>query len=73
MKLKTIWTMPACTLQEKLHRTGEWALRGIAHRLPARLKYWVFIDVGAATIGPNETVPSVYYIDVLQRMEGGPR
>ena len=41
MRLTTIWTLPACTLREKLRRTGEWALIKIAHRLPtasARLK-----------------------------------
>jgi len=69
MKLKTIWTMPACTLREKLHRTGEWSMRGIAHRLPARLKYWVFIDVGAANIRSDEIVPDVRYTEILQRME----
>jgi hypothetical protein len=73
MKLRTIWTMPACTLREKLRRTGEWALRKIAHHTPARLKYWIFIDVAAANINRDEVVPNVRYIDILQRMDGAPR
>jgi hypothetical protein len=67
MRLTTIWTLPACTLREKLHRTGGWALIKIAHRLPTALKYRVFIDVGAANMR-NDVVPEVTYMVILQRM-----
>ena len=72
MTLRTIWTMPACSLREKLNRTGEWAMRKLAHHTPARLKYWIFIDVGAANMR-NDVVPEVTYTTILQRMDGAPR
>lgn len=67
MRFWTIWTIPAVSLRERLARTGEWALRGVAHRLPRRLAYWSFIDTGVRYIQPHETVPEVYYTDLLQR------
>jgi hypothetical protein len=73
MKLKTIWTMPAMSLRERFGRTYDLVLIKLAHHLPASLKYRVFLDVGAANIRPDETVPSVYYFDILQRMEVGRR
>lgn len=72
MKLTTIWTLRGMRLRERFNRTGEWALRGIAHRLPRRLAYWSFIDSGVRAIG-DDVVPDARYVDLLQRLDGGPR
>lgn len=69
MKLTTIWTIPAMTVRERLHRTGEAITRSVAHRLPRRLAYWSFIDTAARHIGVNEVVPEVRVMDVLKRAE----
>lgn len=66
MKFTTIWTS-GYPLSEKLHRTGEWAMRGIAHRLPRRLAYWSFVDTGVRQIAGNEIVPEVPYTTLLER------
>ena len=67
MKLLTIWTLPACSLREKLYRTSDWAWATAAHHLPRRLAYWSFIDSGARLIHSNEIVPEVHYTDLLAR------
>lgn len=67
MKLSTIWTLRGMTLRERLNRTGEWAVRGLAHRLPRRLAYWSFIDTGVRHIGPSEEVPAVPFTVILER------
>jgi len=67
MRLKTIWTLRGMTLRERLNRTGEAAIRSIAHRLPRRLAYWSFIDSGVRYMRSDEIVPEVYYTDLLQR------
>jgi hypothetical protein len=55
------------SLRERLNRTGEWAMRGIAHRLPRRLAYWSFIDTGSRYMRTDEIVPEVPYMDLLKR------
>jgi hypothetical protein len=67
VKFWTIWTMRAMSLRERLNRTGEWVLRGVAHRLPRRLAYWSFIDTGVRYMHGDEVVPEVTYTDLLQR------
>ena len=71
MKLTTIWTIPAMTLRERLNRTGEWGWRELAHRLPRRLAYWSFIDSGVRAMRPNDVVPEVRYMDLLERISKG--
>ena len=73
MKLTTIWTLPAMSLGERLMRTGDLAMQEIARRLPKRIRYWVFIQVGVQATKPHEVVTEMLYVDVLQRAEGGPR
>lgn len=71
MRLTTIWTIPAMTLRERLNRTGEWALRGIAYRIPQRLAYHVLIDQGARYTHRHKSavIPKVRYMDVLKDAE----
>jgi hypothetical protein len=68
MRLTTIWTIRAMTLRERLHRTGEWALREMAYRMPRRLAYWSFIDTGARyTANDNLPIPEITYFTILER------
>ena len=60
-------------LRERLNRTGEYALREIAHRLPRRLAYWSFIDSGVRAMPDDQVVPEARYMDLLERLEGGPK
>jgi len=74
MSLLHIWTIPACTVREKLHRTADWGLRWVAHLMPRRLAYWVLIDVGVKAIEqmpPTQVVPEVTFFDVLERTGEG--
>lgn len=67
MKLKTVWTMDAMSLRERLNRTGQIVLQKIAHHLPRKLAYWSYIDTGARYIGPKDVVPQILYMDILER------
>jgi hypothetical protein len=72
MRLTTIWTMPNMTLAERIRRTVDLAAQTAAVRLPKRVRYWAFIQQGAAGIPPNAIVPEVRFMDVLARIPGGP-
>lgn len=67
MRLGTIWTVPAMSLQERVHRTIEWGWATAAHRLPRRLAYWSLIDTGVRHIRSNEVVPEVEFTTILER------
>jgi len=71
MRFMTIWTMPAMTLREKIARTGEWVMRGVAHRLPRRLAYWSYIDTTVRHLKSDEVVPEVPAMTILGRMDCG--
>jgi len=73
MELTTIWTLPAMTLAERVRRTADLAAQKIARRVPARVRYWVFIQVGSAAIRADEIVPDARFMDLLARTDGGPR
>lgn len=68
MKLRTIWTLRGMSVRERLNRTGEVMVQGLAHRLPRRLAYWSFIDTGGRHIQGYEVVPEVRYTDLLARL-----
>ena len=69
MRFKTIWTIPAMTLAERLRRTRDWAAWKIAAALPLNIRYWVVIQmVGKATMdSPN--VPATTLTDILRNIE----
>jgi hypothetical protein len=69
MRLRTIWTIPAMPIRERLNRTADVVLLAIAHRLPRGLAYWSFIDTGVRNMLPDDVVPDVKYGDILSRME----
>lgn len=71
--MHTIWTMPAATVGERLRRTGDRFAQIAAARLPKRVRYWTFIQVGAKAMPDDAIVPEAYFVDLLARAEGGPR
>lgn len=71
MRLRTIWTIPAMSLTERLRRTRDALTLSAAHRLPRRLAYWSLVDTGARHMKADEEVPAVTYMDVLERAGEG--
>lgn len=65
MRFTTIWTLPAMTFGERLHRTGEWAAMRVAWVLPRRVLYWAAVRA-AVRVEPS-TDPSG--VTVAQMME----
>lgn len=68
MRLRTIWTIPAMSLTERLHRTSEWFWLTAARHIPERLAYWSFVVHGTRYIADNEVVPEVGYMELFERM-----
>lgn len=66
MKLSTIWTIPACTLREKLRRTRDWAAQQVAARLPLRVRYWATIQELAYATAKSPNVPATSLDRVLR-------
>jgi hypothetical protein len=65
MRLLTIWTIPACSFQERLSRTRDWAAMKIGSHLPQRVKFWVTIqELGHATATSQE-VPATTLTEIL--------
>ena len=73
MKLTTIWTLPAMSLGERIRRTADLAAQTAASKLPARIRYWTFIQVGSKAMPADAIVPDVLFMDLLKNAEGGPR
>lgn len=72
LKFTTIWTMPTLSLSERLSRTADWAARTAAAHLPARIRYWTFIQVGSEAMAPDAIVPDAKFMDLLKNAKGGP-
>lgn len=71
MRLTTIWTMPAMSLTERLRRTIDLAAITTAARLPQRVRYWTFIQVGVKAMLDDEVVGSQHFFDLLERTPTG--
>lgn len=69
MRLRTIWTLPACTLTERLRRTRDWAAQEFGARLPVRVRYWVAMQaIGKATM-TSPDVPATPLQDIIHNLE----
>lgn len=66
--LSTIWD-PSINfpLRERASRTGELILIKIAHALPYKLKYRVYIDFAVMHLRDDDVVPDVGMTEILQR------
>ena len=55
MRLRTIWTVPCMTVQERLRRTQNWLAMTIGAKLPLRVRYWVTMQELGKTVvlGPE--------------------
>lgn len=70
MKLLTIWTLPACSLVEKLHRTRDWAGQKVASALPLRIRYFVTIQmISKAVSGSRDVIPDIPLSTILEHLE----
>jgi len=57
MRLRTIWTIPAMTVRERLRRTREWAAMEVGARLPLRVRYWTAMqEIAHATRDSKDTM-----------------
>lgn len=73
MRFMTIWTLPGCTLANRLKLTTDWAAQAAANALPARVKYWAFLQVGSGVLAHmNGDVGKVTFMEVLEKAPGGP-
>ena len=69
MKFRTIWTLPASTLGEKLRRTHDWVAQEFGARLPVRVRYWVAMSaLGKASIKGNP-VDVMTLSEILRNLE----
>jgi hypothetical protein len=55
------------TLRERANRIGEMALIWVAHALPYRLKYRVYIDFAVTHLRDDDIVPEVGMTEILRR------
>lgn len=69
MCLRTIWTMPAMTLMERLRRTREWAAMEIAAHLPLRIRYWTTMQELARATTDSSNIPATPLEDILRNMD----
>jgi hypothetical protein len=68
MRFRTIWTIPAMTVLERLRRTRDWGAMTIAANLPLRVRFWVAIlEIGHAT-AKSENVPATPLSDILEEL-----
>lgn len=69
MRLRTIWTIPACSFAERMRRTRDWAAMEIGARLPVRIRYWVTMQaIGKASMdAPN--VPAMALGDIIKKID----
>ena len=70
MKLLTIWTLPACSLVEKLRRTRDWAAQKVARALPLRIRYLVTMQmISKAVSGSQDVIPGIPLSTILEHLE----
>lgn len=69
MRFWTIWTTPALSLMERIHRTRDWGFAEVALKLPVRLKYFVTLQqIGKAT-RTSKDIPATSLSDILRNLE----
>lgn len=69
MRLRTIWTIPAMSLGERLRRTQDWAAMEVGARLPLRVRYWVTLQEVARATRASENVPATPLDEVLMKLD----
>lgn len=69
MRFRTIWSIRAMSLPERLRRTRDWAAMEIAARLPLRIRYWVTIHELAKATYTSSDVPATSLEEILKNLE----
>lgn len=68
MRFRTIWSMPAMSMRERLKRTRDWAAMEVAAHLPLRVRFWVAIlEIGHAT-AKSTNVPATSCDEILNNL-----
>jgi hypothetical protein len=69
MRFRTIWSIPAMTLTERLRRTRDWAAMKVAAALPQRVKFWcTMLEIGKAT-RESMNIPGTPLEEILRNLE----
>lgn len=68
MRFWTIWTLPACTIREKLRRTRDWAAQRVGSFLPQRVRYFVTLREIARATRESKNIPATPLEDVLRNL-----
>jgi hypothetical protein len=69
MKFKTIWFMPGLTLKIRLGRTRESIARGIAVRLPLRIRWHVTMQMLGQATTHSKNVPATPLDEILRDLD----
>lgn len=69
MKLKTIWTLPASTLLERIRRTRDWIAQEFGAHLPVRVRYWVTMQAIAKATMTSHNVPATPLDEILRKID----
>lgn len=69
MRFRTIWTMPAMKLSERLRRTRDWFAGEVASALPLRVRYWVTMQMLAKVSMDPPNVPAMNLGDILKKLD----
>lgn len=68
MRFRTIWSIPAMTIAERLRRTRDWAAMTIGANLPLRIRFWTTMqEIGYAT-SRSENVPATSLNEILENL-----
>jgi hypothetical protein len=70
MKLKTIWTLPAMSLAERMRRTRDFFALKAVRFIPLRVRYWsTVLHVAETTSLPAFNKSAIGMISVTQMLD----
>lgn len=68
MKLRIIWTIPAMSISERLHRSRDAIAMGIAYWLPVRIQYWTTMYMIGKATAMSVNVPATPCDEILRNL-----
>jgi hypothetical protein len=68
MKLRTIWTIPAMTFDERLRRSRDAIAMSIAYCLPVRIQYWTTMYMIGQATKMSVDVPATTCDEILRNL-----
>ena len=76
MRIRTILTLRGMSARERAARLADTLAARAAYALPARVRYWAFVQGATAAVAampPTTDVPEVGLCDALALVPAGPR